>query len=106
MKQVIKNTLGLVLIGALLIVCFGFKSVPAKFPDGWIPMFYDQSDSVSCVINTNTISYIEPGVDPEAILSRAGDKQFEYLMVHLTNGKSLKVFEPFDEFVERIRRSQ
>lgn len=106
MKFTLKYIFFVALAVILIAMCYGFKSVPAKFPDGWIPMYFDQSDAVSCVINTNTIAYIEPCTDTEAILSRSEKASLSYLKVYLNNGDILEVVEPFDEFVERIRRSQ
>ena len=104
MKRVIKDALGVLCIGAALVLCLSFKSI-AKWPDGYIPMFFDSSDAVSTLINTNQIVRITPSqMNPEELLGHGGLS--DYLEVQLSNGKIIQVYEPFDEFVERIRRSQ
>lgn len=74
--------------------------VVAKYPDGWIPLFTSQrSDAVSTVLNTTQITRVTPVLD----LFNHADP---YLEVQFSNGEKLQVFEPFEEFMERIRRSQ
>jgi hypothetical protein len=105
MKYVIKNSVGLIIIGVLLVLCLSFKSVSSRYPDAWIPMFVDTSDEVSTLINTDQITRITPKFHPELLLGHE-PKNANYLEVQMANGEKIEVFEPFDEFVERIRRSQ
>ena len=105
MKLIIKNSIGLAAISTMLVLCFGFKSVPGRYPDGYVPMWVDEGDTVSTLINTRQIIMITPKTHPELLLGHEPDKA-SYLEVKLSNGEKIEVFEPFDEFVERIRRSQ
>jgi hypothetical protein len=105
MKLVIKNAIGLIIIAVFIVLCFGFKSVPGRYPDAWIPMFIDTSDEVSTLINTDQITRITPKFHPELLLGHEPENS-TYLEVQMANGEKIEVFEPFDEFVERIRRSQ
>ena len=104
MKEVIKTAFGLTVIGAALILFMSAKPV-AKYPDAWIPMFFDSSDNVSTLLNTEEITRITPMFDADTLLSH-NPENANYLEVQMSNGEKLQVFEPFDEFVERIRRSQ
>ena len=104
MREVIKTALGLTAIGAALILFMAAKPV-AKYPEAWIPMFFGAGDEVSTLINTTQITRITPMFDAEKMLSH-NEKKASYLEVQMSNGEKLEVFEPFDEFVERIRRSQ
>jgi hypothetical protein len=108
MKFAIRYTILLTVFILLIAVCFGFKPVSAKvrFPDGYIPMWESQtSDAIATVLNTANITRITPKFDEEAILSRDSDSA-DYLEVRFNDGQVLQVFEPLDEFLNRIRSSQ
>ena len=105
MKLIIKNTICLPILGALVVLCFAFNSLPSRYPDAWIPMFVDTSDEVSTLINTQQITRITPKFHPELLLGHEPENS-TYLEVQFSNGEKIEVFEPFDEFVERIKRSQ
>ena len=108
MKFAIRSTILVATSFILIAVCFGFKPVSAKlkFPDGYIPMWESQSsDAISTVLNTRNITRITPKFDEEAVLSIDRDSA-EYLEVRFNDGQVLQVFEPLDEFLDRIRSSQ
>ena len=108
MKIVIRSTILLSTSFILIAVCFGFKPVSAKirFPDGYIPMWESQtSDAIATVLNTRNITRITPKFDEEAVLSMDRESA-EYLEVRFNDGQVLQVFEPLDEFLDRIRSSQ
>ena len=89
----------LLLLGAVLML-LAAAPVALKYPDGWIPLFSSQSsDHVSTVLNTEQITRITPILDLH-------NHAEPYLEVQFSNGEKLQVFEPFEEFMERIRRSQ
>jgi hypothetical protein len=62
----------------------------------------------SIMIHTDNIVTVEPKFDPELLLARSRllNNKAAWLDVVLADGRTLQVFEPFDEFMERIRRSQ
>ena len=105
MYEYIIKTIGLAIIGALVVLCFAFNSLPSRYPDAWIPMFVDTTDNVSTLINTKQITRITPKFHPELLLGYEPESP-SYLEVQFSNGEKIEVFESFDEFVERIRRSQ
>ena len=108
MKNLPNTTVFVVVTGILLFLCFGFKPVSAKvkFPEGYIPMWESQtSDSIATVLNTANITRITPKFDEEAVLSMDRESA-EYLEVRFNDGQVLQVFEPLDEFLDRIRSSQ
>ena len=108
MRNLPTTIVGLVLIGLFLFLCMGFKPISRKvrFPDGYIPMWESQtSDAISTVLNTRNITRITPKFDEEAVLSIDRDSA-EYLEVRFNDGQVLQVFEPLDEFLDRIRSSQ
>ena len=82
------------------------ESQASRMPEGYIPMFHDNSDEVSTMLNTNEITRITPMFDHEGILKRGDGVGGNYLEVQFSNGETIQVFEPFDEFIERIRKSQ
>jgi hypothetical protein len=108
MKFLIRYTILVALAVFLIAVCYGFKPVSAKlrFPNGYIPMWESQtSDAVSTVLNTENITRITPKFNEEALLTR-GDEPPNYLEVRFTDGQTIMVYEPLDEFLDRIRSSQ
>lgn len=111
MKQPIMNSiaiLGLAAFPMSVATLIPKTEVKGKFPDNYIPMFHDNSDAVSTALNTAQITRITPKFDHEGLLSR-GKKStggVSYLEVQFSNGEKIQVFEPLDEFLERIRRSQ
>lgn len=108
MKNLPTTIVGLLLIGITIFLCMGFKPISRKvrFPDGYIAMWESQtSDAIATVLNTANITRITPKFDEEAILSRDSDSA-EYLEVRFNDGQVLQVFEPLDEFLNRIRSSQ
>lgn len=107
MKYAIRYTILVALAFFLIAVCYGFKPVSAKlrFPDGYIPMWESQtSDAISTVLNTQNITRITPKFNEEALLTR-GDESPNYLEVRFTDGQTIMVYEPLDEFLDRIRSS-
>lgn len=108
MKNLPSTVVGLLLIGITIFLCFGFKPVSAKvrFPEGYIAMWESQtSDAIATVLNTANITRITPKFDEEAVLSMDKDSA-EYLEVRFSDGEVIQVFEPLDEFLNRIRSSQ
>jgi hypothetical protein len=105
--SMIKSMIALPVIGAVLMVLIA-ASPAAKltYPRRWIPMWEGKRESI--MIHTDNIVTVEPMFDPEALLARSKllNKKAAWLDVVLADGRTLKVFEPFDEFMERIRRSQ
>jgi len=115
MKNLPNTTVFVVVTGILLFLCFGFKPVSAKvkFPEGYIPMWESQSsDSISTIINTAnitriTLKYDEEVVEAKVPLPRMGLRPSpSYLEVRFADGEVIEVFEPLDEFLDRIRSSQ
>ena len=108
MKNLPTTIVGLLLIGITIFLCMGFKPVSkkVKFPDGYIPMWESQtSDAIATVLNTANITRITPKFDEEAVMSIDKDSA-EYLEVRFSDGEVIQVFEPLDEFLNRIRSSQ
>ena len=111
MKEPIVNSLSIIALASLpafLSVTNTSTESRGKFPDNYIPMFHDNSDAVSTALNTTQITRITPKFDHDGLLSR-GKKStggVSYLEVQFSNGEKIQVFEPLDEFLERIRRSQ
>ena len=106
-NPVYKPVVGLALIGLVLMLMSMVTPKNAsgiRFPDGYVPMWVDSGDTVSTLINTRQIIMITPKTHPELLLYHDNDKA--YLEVKLGNGETIRVFEPFEEFVERIRRSK
>jgi len=105
--SMIKSMIALPVIGAVLMVLIA-ASPAAKltYPRRWIPMWEGKRETI--MIHTDNIVTVEPKFDPEALLARSKllNKKAQYLEVILADGRKLQVFEPFDEFMERIRRSQ
>lgn len=99
--------LTLPVVGAVLMVLVAASpNAKLRFPEGYIPMWESQtSDAIATVLNTANITRITPKFNEEAILSRDSDSA-EYLEVRFNDGQVLQVFEPLDEFLNRIRSSQ
>ena len=115
MRNLPTTVVGLVLIGITIFLCFGFKPVSAKlrFPDGYIPLWESQSsDTISTILNTAnitriTLKYDEEVVEAKVPLPRMGLRPSpSYLEVRFADGEVIEVFEPLDEFLDRIRSSQ
>lgn len=109
MKNLPNTTVFVVVTGILLFLCFGFKPVSAKvkFPEGYIPMWESQtSDSIATVLNTANITRITPKFNDDAIEVMREPEAAEFLEVRFNDGQVLQVFEPLDEFLNRIRSSQ
>lgn len=109
MKNLPNTTVFVVVTGILLFLCFGFKPVSAKvkFPEGYIPMWESQtSDSIATVLNTANITRITPKFNDDAIEVMREPEAAEFLEVRFNDGQVLQVFEPLDEFLDRIRSSQ
>lgn len=109
MKNLPNTTVFVVVAGILLFLCFGFKPVSAKvkFPEGYIPMWESQtSDSIATVLNTANITRITPKFNDDAIEVMREPEAAEFLEVRFNDGQVLQVFEPLDEFLNRIRSSQ
>ena len=109
MKNLPNTTIFVVVTGILLFLCFGFKPVSAKvkFPEGYIPMWESQtSDSIATVLNTANITRITPKFNDDAIEVMREPEAAEFLEVRFNDGQVLQVFEPLDEFLNRIRSSQ
>lgn len=109
MKNLPNTTVFVVVTGILLFLCFGFKPVSAKvkFPEGYIPMWESQtSDSIATVLNTANITRITPKFNDDAIEVMREPEAAEFLEVRFNDGQVIQVFEPLDEFLNRIRSSQ
>ena len=109
MKNLPNTTVFVVVTGILLFLCFGFKPVSAKvkFPEGYIPMWESQtSDSIATVLNTANITRITPKFNDDAIEVMREPEAAEFLEVRFNDGQVIQVFEPLDEFLDRIRSSQ
>jgi hypothetical protein len=111
-NPVYKPAVGLALIGLFLMLmsmvpinATEYSERGVRFPDGYVPMWVDEGDTVSTLINTRQIIMITPKTHPELLLGHEAEKA-TYLEVKLGNGQTIQVFEPFEEFVERIRRSK
>ena len=105
--SMIKTMITLPVVGAVLMVLVAASpNAKLRFPEGYIPMWESQtSDAIATVLNTANITRITPKFDEEAILSRDNESA-EYLEVRFNDGQVLQVFEPLDEFLNRIRSSQ
>ena len=109
MKFAIRSTILLATSFILIAVCFGFKPVSAKirFPDGYIPMWESQtSDAIATVLNTRNITRITPKFNDDGIEVMREPEAAEFLEVRFNDGQVIQVFEPLDEFLNRIRSSQ
>mgnify|MGYP003113331229 CR=1 FL=1 len=106
MIKLVFKALMLIVIGILICMCMSFKAVAKiRFPDGYIPMWQGQSDTVTTVLNTCNITRITPTFNTEIAMSKGNDPA-EYLEVRLTSGEVIKVYEDLEEFLLRIRKNQ
>ena len=64
------------------------------------------SDSIATVLNTANITRITPKFNDDAIEDMREPEAAEFLEVRFNDGQVLQVFEPLDEFLDRIRSSQ
>ena len=105
--SMIKTMIALPVIGAVLMVLVAASpTAKVRFPKGYIAMWESQtSDAIATVLNTETITRITPKFNEEALLTRRPDDA-EYLEVRFSDGQVIQVFEPLDEFLNRIRSSQ
>ena len=109
MKNLPSRAVFVLVAGILVFLFLGFKPVSAKikFPDGYIPMWESQtSDTVATVLNTRNITQITPKFNDDAIEVMKEPEAAEFLEVRFNDGQVLQVFEPLDEFLNRIRSSQ
>ena len=110
----IKTMLTLPVVGAVLMVLVAASpNAKLRFPEGYIPMWESQSsDSISTILNTAnitriTLKYDEKVVEAKVPLPRMGLRPSpSYLEVRFADGEVIEVFEPLDEFLDRIRSSQ
>ena len=106
MNRVFRVVCGVVCIGLAVMVLVSASAVQARFPDGFIPLWSKaKGGSVTALFNTHQICRIVPKVDLESILGHEEGKE-AYLEVHFSDGKTMKVYEDFEEFYTRIRTSQ
>lgn len=107
MNPVYRPAIGLFMIGIVLcLMSMTLPSAKITYPRRWIPMWEGKRESI--MIHTDNIVTVEPKFDPALLLAntRVLNKKAAWLDVVLADGRTLQVFEPFDEFLERIRRSQ
>ena len=64
------------------------------------------SDSIATVLNTANITRITPKFNDDAIEVMREPEAAEFLEVRFNDGQVIQVFEPLDEFLNRIRSSQ
>jgi len=104
----IKTMITLPVVGAVLMVLVAASpNAKLRFPEGYIPMWESQtSDAIATVLNTANITRITPKFNEEAILPLRDPDSAEYLEVRFSDGEVIQVFEPLDEFLNRIRSSQ
>ena len=76
------------------------------YPRRWIPMWEGKRESI--MIHTDNIVTVKPMFDPSLLLANTKilNKKAAWLDVVLADGRKIQVYEPFEEFMERIRRSQ
>jgi hypothetical protein len=78
----------------------------AQYPDNFIPFWSeDKGGYETQLLNTNQIVSITPVFEPMEE-KKSKRKNVLHLRVELTNGKSLLVYEDFEEFYDRVRVSQ
>ena len=78
----------------------------ARYPDNFIPFWSeDKGGYETQLLNTNQIVSIIPVFEPMEEKKYKG-KNILHLRVELTNGKSILVYEDFEEFYKRVRVSQ
>lgn len=78
----------------------------ARYPDNFIPFWSeDKGGYETQLLNTNQIVSITPVFEPTGEKKSKG-KNILHLRVELTNGKSILVYEDFEEFYDRVRVSQ
>jgi hypothetical protein len=78
----------------------------AQYPDNFIPFWSeDKGGYETQLLNTSQIVSITPVFEPMEEKKYKG-KNILHLRVELTNGKSILVYEDFEEFYDRVRVSQ
>lgn len=78
----------------------------AQYPDNFIPFWSeDKGGYETQLLNTNQIVSITPVFEPMEE-KKSKRKNILHLRVELTNGKSILVYEDFEEFYDRVRVSQ
>ena len=78
----------------------------AQYPDNFIPFWSeDKGGYETQLLNTNQIVSITPVFEPTEE-KKSKRKNILHLRVELTNGKSILVYEDFEEFYDRVRVSQ
>ena len=101
-------------LSELFLVCGLVGIIPLaanKFsqqPKGFIPMWSEQKGKgyETTVLNTNQIISITPVFDPTLILSKTRNPRADYLEVVFSTGKTLIVYEHYEDFKKRVRDSQ
>lgn len=77
-----------------------------RYPDNFIPFWSeDKGGYETQLLNTSQIVSIIPVFEPMEEKKYKG-KNILHLRVELTNGKSILVYEDFEEFYKRVRVSQ
>ena len=78
----------------------------ARYPNNFIPFWSeDKGGYETQLLNTNQIVSIIPVFEPMEE-KKSKRKNILHLRVELTNGKSILVYEDFEEFYDRVRVSQ
>lgn len=78
----------------------------ARYPDNFIPFWSeDKGGYETQLLNTSQIVSITPVFEPTEE-KKSKRKNVLHLRVELTNGKSILVYEDFEEFYTRVRVSQ
>ena len=104
-----KNKLNYALIIAAIVLAGSVVNassvVRATYPKNFIP-FWSQAKRGHevALLNTQQIVQIRPYFNPD--VSEPDHDHILYLDVDLVDGKTIQVFEKFDEFYQRVRVSQ
>ena len=93
-------------LGAVLMVLMAAKpGGRLTYPRRWIPMWEGKREAI--MIHTDNIVTVEPiFTSGQRRLDKLKNSEALHLEIILADGRKLEIFEPFDEFMERIRRSQ
>jgi hypothetical protein len=105
--SLIKTLIGLPVLGAVIMVLVAASPTQKlTYPRRWIPMWEGKRESI--MIHTDNIVTVKPMFDPSLLLksNKIKNSQAGFLEVTLACGEKLEIYEPFEEFMERIRRSQ
>jgi hypothetical protein len=105
MKNRIKTALELVSGACCVALMLSFVAPKDQnLPKGFLEIPYKGSEATEYVINVHQIVKVERHFDSQASLERGADKAW-FILVDMSNGKSIKIFGMSDEdFWTQVRK--